>query len=282
MTQRTRPDNVLRYCRAMQAPLWFVAIALGVLPLAAQAAPPAAANARLVVETKSKLAALAGGKWSKEARVRVPGGAWSAELEVAPGPALTELEFRAVSKEPRPRRLLLDLSPGHAYRVTPDPCCALAIWDDDSTLRPEARATPACASSQGGKECPAGTVAVPSWIASDPRCGDQHTCVGPIEVAFEVELAALGEGPLQLYVDSVEQPAWTIHRQDASVVVRNTDGQVASTWSEWPWGRETSPVRVELRRGTKILWSRAVQLRHEQRYRIQIPADPSRLSISRR
>ena len=205
--------------------------------------------------------------FGEAAKVRLKDGAWSQKLDIAPSTTLVPLEFRANDQDKAPWTLLIDVQPGHHYRLTPDPCCTLAIHDDDSDLHPERKATPACAAPKDGA-CPAGLVSVPSWIAQDGRCGDAHACVGPIEVQFDVAAEALGRGPLSVRVES-----------DEDVFTLTSAG--ATAWQAWPWGRETSPARVEVRRGNQVLWQRAVQLRHEHRYRIIVPADPTQLRIVR-
>ena len=221
----------------------------------------AAEPAEIEVKGESQI-----GGWGKQGRVRLPRGAWAERLSIDASPRLVELELKTTSKE-KPWHLLTDLRPDHHYRVRPDPCCVIAIIDDDSDLRPADRASPSC--EAGKRECAPGTTSVPSFIAYDPRCGEGDTCVEPIEVQLDVAPAALAAGPLALFVgDLADSPL-------AVATVGDT------TWRSWPWTRETSPVRVQLRRGKQVIWSRHVQLRLAHRYRIVIPADPTQLSIVR-
>jgi hypothetical protein len=150
-------------------------------------------------------------------------------LTVPVGANLVELRFRIGADV---RELLVDARPKHRYEVGADPCCLLAIHDLDSDLRPEKRAQPICAT------CGEGMVEVPSWIAQDPRCPG-HTCV---------------------------RPAMAELRVDPGIEVFVEDEKFSG--GAWPWSRETSPARVEVRRNGQPIWKRWVQLRLEHRYTI--------------
>ncbi len=206
------------------------------------------------------------------------------DLALPVGRRLAELQFRASPRE-QPWKLLIDARENHRYRVHPDPCCFLAIEDLDSDLNPEARAKPLCVDYGG--ECQDGYANVPSWIARDSRCGEeQHTCVRVTRVRFEISRAALRTGPLEIFVEDRDEPAWILSLDGDRVMLQRGRDEpraplAAADWETWPWTRETSPARVLIRRGGALLWEREVQLRLEHRYTIRVNEDPKATEIFR-
>lgn len=200
----------------------------------------------------------------RKPELRVPGGAWGTTLSVPGGTQLVELELRERPNDRHPRQLLVDIEPGHRYRVGPDPCCFVAIADADATLRQESEG----AICDGRPECVAPYTSVPSFVAQDPRCGEAHVCVRQSEVRFEVTASAAAAGALSVRFAG-----------DASAFAGALDKVVG--WQLWPWIRHDSPTSVEIWRGKTRLWARDVQLRLEHRYVIAVSGDGSQVTIQR-
>jgi hypothetical protein len=270
-----------------------LALAFALAPLASSAgdesvaSSPRADAAEVSIDTTDAMMRGTWGRsadpWVSDGRTTIHRGA--GKLAIEAGRRLVELRF-GTRREAPGDRLLLDLRPGHHYRVHPDPCCFVAIEDFDSDLRPERRRRPTCV--EAGGECPEGMVSVPSWIARDERCKfEQHTCVRRIQVRFAVSPAALRAGPLEVLVESDELADWTFTLDGDRVLVRRLDDRPApvrggvTAWDGWPWSRETSPASVIVRRAKAVLWERSVQLRLEHRYTIHIPDDAAAVEITR-
>jgi hypothetical protein len=83
----------------------------------------------------------------------------------------------------------------HRYRVTGDPCCGFALWDDDDVANRLPR-QPQC--TKAGGECPPGFAATPSWGARrDPRC-EEWRCIRTPRVRFRIATSAASGGAIKI------------------------------------------------------------------------------------
>jgi hypothetical protein len=141
------------------------------------------------------------------------------------------------------RNFLTELRAGHHYRLTPDPCCGVAFWDEPS---PADAANAVCADKNGA--CARDDfMRLPGFIGHG-KCGERYACVPAPQIRFRAA------GPITVYTDPAET-LWTV-----------SDGE----YRRWPQSRESSPWPLIIKQGQKVLFDQYVQFRTNHRYTVVV------------
>jgi hypothetical protein len=138
---------------------------------------------------------------------------------------------------------LTELRAGHRYKLTPDPCCEIAFWDE----RPPADADNAMCAGKDGECTRKDFMQLPGFLGHG-KCGERFVCVPPPLVRFRAA------GPITVYSD-FEEPLYTV-----------SDGE----YHRWPQSRETSPWPLVIKQGKKVLFDSYVQFRTNHHYTVVI------------